>query len=372
MALLKSRKVIVSLCALLLNLLVTAVPDLAPYRAELMTVITGLALGLIGGIAYEDAARAGHDAGSQPPLYGSTAVGGSAGHGTLFKINTNGSGYLVIHAFTGNPDGAETYSKIRESTNGVLYGVTGFGGINGGGTVYRLNKDGSEYNVVHYFSPLTDGYRPVVGLLEGSDGALYGTTEYGGTNSVGTLFKVNKDGNGFTVLRHFLNIATDAQNPSCELTEGSDGAVYGACTGGGTALNGCVFKLNKDGSGFTFLRRFSFVTGDAEYPIGSGLTECDDGVFYGATFKGGDLRTGCVYALSLDALPPRVSGLSVSNKSNVVQFAGSSGISYDVQRSSDLTSWSILSTVTFPLNGIVTFTDTNRPPSAGFYRLKRH
>ena len=65
--LLKSRKVIVSLCALLLNLLVAAAPDLAPFRGELMTVITGLALALIGGITYEDAARAGREAAAQPP-----------------------------------------------------------------------------------------------------------------------------------------------------------------------------------------------------------------------------------------------------------------------------------------------------------------
>ncbi len=65
--LLKSRKFIVSLCALLLNLLVTAVPDLAPFRAELMAVITALALAVIGGIAYEDAARAGVNAATQPP-----------------------------------------------------------------------------------------------------------------------------------------------------------------------------------------------------------------------------------------------------------------------------------------------------------------
>jgi hypothetical protein len=67
-ALLKSRKVIVSLCALILKFVVAAVPDLQPFRGELMTVITGLALGLIGGIAYEDAARAGREAGSLPPM----------------------------------------------------------------------------------------------------------------------------------------------------------------------------------------------------------------------------------------------------------------------------------------------------------------
>lgn len=65
--LLKSRKFIVSVCALALNLLVAAVPEIAPFRTELMTVITGLALALIGGIAYEDAAKAGREAASTPP-----------------------------------------------------------------------------------------------------------------------------------------------------------------------------------------------------------------------------------------------------------------------------------------------------------------
>ncbi len=64
--LLKSRKFIVSVCALVLNFLVAAVPEIAPFRGELMTVITGLALALIGGIAYEDAAKAGRDAASAP------------------------------------------------------------------------------------------------------------------------------------------------------------------------------------------------------------------------------------------------------------------------------------------------------------------
>ena len=95
LALLKSRKVIVSLCALALNFLVAAVPDLAPFRTELMTVITGLALGLIGGMAYEDAAKAGRDAGSLPPLSTADLIK------LLFdelidSVMTNANGQIVI------------------------------------------------------------------------------------------------------------------------------------------------------------------------------------------------------------------------------------------------------------------------------------
>ena len=94
-ALLKSRKVIVSLCALILNFVVAAVPTLAPYRNELMTVITGLALGLIGGIAYEDAARAGREAGSLPPMSNADLIKLLLGD-LIDSISTDLNGQTVI------------------------------------------------------------------------------------------------------------------------------------------------------------------------------------------------------------------------------------------------------------------------------------
>src|SRR5215216_6437422 len=93
--LLKSRKVIVSLCALALNLLVTLVPDLAPFRSELMTVITGLALALIGGIAYEDAAQSGRDAAAQPPQNSAELLKSLLGD-MIDEVSENGSGQTVI------------------------------------------------------------------------------------------------------------------------------------------------------------------------------------------------------------------------------------------------------------------------------------
>ena len=94
-ALLKSRKVIVSLCALILNFVVAAVPTLAPYRGELMTVITGLALGLIGGIVYEDAARAGREAGSLPPMSNADLIKLLLGD-LIDSISTDLNGQTVI------------------------------------------------------------------------------------------------------------------------------------------------------------------------------------------------------------------------------------------------------------------------------------
>lgn len=93
--LLKSRKVIVSLCALALNLLIAAAPDLASFRGELMTVITGLALALIGGIAYEDAAQTGREAAALPPQTSAALLKSLLGD-LIDEVSENASGQSVI------------------------------------------------------------------------------------------------------------------------------------------------------------------------------------------------------------------------------------------------------------------------------------
>jgi uncharacterized repeat protein (TIGR03803 family) len=98
------------------------------------------------------------------------------------------------------------------------------------GTVFRLNKDGSGYAVLHGFRSSTnryDGYYPRCGLLEGSDGALYGTTEWGGSDDDGVVFKLSKDGSNYRVLHNFGSIPDDGEYPTAALTEGSDGILYG-------------------------------------------------------------------------------------------------------------------------------------------------
>src|SRR6266540_4125037 len=97
---------------------------------------------------------------------------------------------------------------------------------NFGGAVFKLNPDGSGYAVLRRFSGTGgDGSRSN-GLVEGSDGALYGTTRDGGAGDVGIVFKLNKDGSGYGVLRS-LNLF-DGGNPYAGLVKGTDGALYGA------------------------------------------------------------------------------------------------------------------------------------------------
>src|SRR5207249_867233 len=100
-----------------------------------------------------------------------------------------------------------------------------------------------------------DGYLSSAGLIEASDGALYGTTEFGPT-SAGVVFKLNKDGSGYRVLYGFGGNAVDGGNPRVGVIEGTDGVLYGTTPVGGTNSGGTVFKLNKDGSGYQTLYHF--------------------------------------------------------------------------------------------------------------------
>ena len=312
--------------------------------------------------------------GSDGALYGATAFGNASTRGTVFKLNKDGTGYSVLHTFTGNPDGQKPACKLLEGSDGALYGTTAFGGTTFGGTVFQLQKDGSSYSILYTFQRTGgDGNDPEAGFVEGSDGVLYGTTAIGGTDNVGTVFKLNKDGSGYAILRSFLSTGGDAQRPNCDLMEAADGALYGVTGNGGSGgSGGTIYKINKDGSGYAILRSFAgYTTGDGGTPKCTLLQETN-GVFYGTTEDGGDSDGGCVFALSSAPLPPRIVSLSISNGSTVVQFRATSAVQYEVQRSADLSSWSVVSTLTSPTNSEFSFSEVYSPASAAFYRLRQH
>ncbi|MBI4658112.1 MAG: immunoglobulin domain-containing protein [Verrucomicrobia bacterium] len=123
------------------------------------------------------------------------------------------------------------WGELLEGSDGALYGTTGRGGSFGGGTVFRIKKDGSGFSTLHNFSdPLSprspDGHLPESGLIRGADGALYGTAASGGGNAGGTVFKLNENGSGFTVIWHFGSPKGEGASP-IGIIQGTDGALYG-------------------------------------------------------------------------------------------------------------------------------------------------
>src|SRR5206468_1724124 len=161
---------------------------------------------------------------------------GGPGHnvgGAVFKLNKDGSGYTELHRFGYAGRDFSAKFPFVEGDDGALYGTRQNDGSYKEGSVFKLNKDGSGYRVLLSFSR-TDGYYPQA-LVEGSDGVLYGTTSFGGNGGCvndldagcGTIFKLNKDGSGYTILHHFNSTGGDGQVPFAGLVEGSNGALYG-------------------------------------------------------------------------------------------------------------------------------------------------
>lgn len=225
-------------------------------------------------------------------LYGTCSGGGSSGAGTIFKMQPDGSGYTILHNFNGVADGSEPEAGLIEGSDGVLYGTTTSGpGNNYGGTAFAINKDGTGYRLLHRFGPFTgsDGVQPTAPLMEGSDHVLYGTTSTGGGSAVGSVFKVNRDGTGYQKLYAF-GFGAAVINPFAGLLEGSDHALYG--TGGGGA--GGVFKLNKDGSGFQVLVGFN---GDEPF---AAVRTGREGKLYSTTFRGGSAGNGMAFRFNED------------------------------------------------------------------------
>jgi uncharacterized repeat protein (TIGR03803 family) len=242
--------------------------------------------------------------GSVASLYGTTSYGGANDYGTVFKVNKDGSGYEVLHNFgfgKGTGDGGGPNARLLEGRDGSLYGTTVGGGTNGSGTVFKLSKDGSNYAVLYNFgSRIDDGSFPQSELIQGSDGALYGTTGSGGETNQhgGTVFKLNTDGSGYQILHRFgTTLVGDAQHPNSGLLEASDGLLYGLSYDGGTNNNGAVFALNKDGSGYRVLHSLVGSDGNKSW---SNLIEGNDGALYSTTSNGGLYGNGTIFKVAKD------------------------------------------------------------------------
>jgi uncharacterized repeat protein (TIGR03803 family) len=303
-------------------------------------------------------------------LYGATDGGGNAGGGggTVFKLRMDGSGFSVLYSFGSMWHDGSIPSGLLLGSDSVLYGTTSGGGLygnqysDGPGTVFRLNTDGSGYTILHNFGSGSDGRNPR-GLIEASDGALYGTTDLGGLNGWGTVFKLNKDGSGYAILHNFGN-GSDGSAP-LGLVEGRGGALFGAADGGGFG-RGTVFRLNKDGSRYEVLYSFGATGTDGQGPR-AGLIQGSNGAFYGTTSDGGDFGFGTVFRIWPPETPDAISLTTTGGTSQVV-FSGAAGELYQILRSADLINWTVLTTIVMPASGSYAFTDGLAPSPAAYYR----
>jgi len=258
-------------------------------------------------------------------LYGTTMLGGTQNNGTVFKLTPPPPGKTVwalsvLYTFTGGSDGGLPNAGLVMDESGAIYGTTEMGGswLNQG-LVFKLTPPAPgatqwKQTVLHYFYysyayDARDGANPSGGLIMDKDGALYGTTDLGGSTAnlssgVGTVFKLTPLNAAKTkwredVLYRFQG-GTDGGNPMSQLTLDAAGALYGTTLYGGTGactdflsnLIGCgtVFKLTPPAQGQTTwtkktLHHFALGS-DGTIPQGKLLLDGSHAI-YGATFQGG-------------------------------------------------------------------------------------
>jgi uncharacterized repeat protein (TIGR03803 family) len=175
--------------------------------------------------------------------------------------------------------GSRNIDGVVLGPDGALYGAASPSSSLTGALFYRVGVDGTSADTLYQFG-ITDGVGPAGALLLGSDNLFYGTAQFSNGGSAvgsGTIFRIAPDGTGFTRLHQFAPsttnnvnsnpINTDGSSPTGALVEGSDGFLYGVVRFGGPAGTGTLFKIGKDGSGFTVLHAFAAVTSGASATI---------------------------------------------------------------------------------------------------------
>lgn len=222
--------------------------------------------------------------------FGTTFAGGTADAGTLFRLDPGAPAPNVQILFSFPSTSAHPHAGVILAHDGLhLYGTTGEvvsnAAVTSYGSVFGIATDGSGFNVIHGFAG-TDGSNPLAGVIEAGDGLLYGTTEKGGANGRGTLYRLARDGTAFQTFYHF---PATGGSPVAGLLEGADGRLYGVAPSGGDGANpgGFLFSINRDGTGMQTLHSFSQGDNAGVAPTG-GLVQAGDGGIYGTTRSGPD------------------------------------------------------------------------------------
>jgi uncharacterized repeat protein (TIGR03803 family) len=245
--------------------------------------------------------------GTNGNLYGTTIAGGANDEGTVFEISPAGK-LVTLYSFCSQPscsDGAIPNAGLLQALDGNLYGTTNAGGRNNLGTIFEITPKG-KLTTIYYFcsqSGCSDGANPSAGLVQGSDGNFYGTTAVGGSFGVGIVFKITKEG-VLTTLASFDG--SNGQGPAFgSLIQATDGNFYGTTLVGGANAScgdtrgcGTIFRMTPHGeltSLYSFCTQPNCTDG---FELYGGLVQGANGNFYGITTLGGANDYGTVYELA--------------------------------------------------------------------------
>lgn len=301
--------------------------------------------------------------------YGTTKAGGGANKsdGVVYQFTTNGV-LNALYAFGTNGDyngfNDGVINSLIVGTDGKLYGTASGSGTNNLGYVFSITT-GRQFAKLASFN-ITNGANPMSSLIQAGDGNFYGTTANGGVNNLGTVFKMTPSG----MLNTLASFAgTNGANPQAALILANDGNFYGTTYSGGTSNLGTIFQMTTNGM-ITPLVSF---TGTNGANPAAALVQGSDGNFYGTTYSGGMSNVGTVFSLTLApvTLPPLVLStpqIIIGSTNFTFQLSGPVSSNYVLQVSTDLLTWSQVSTSTIPTSGSINLSNAISGYNHQFYR----
>ena len=231
-------------------------------------------------------------------FYGTSYQGGTNNDGTVFQVTPAGV-VTTLHSFAGGTsDGANPVSGLIQGSDGNLYGTASSGGSGFGGVIFRISLSGT-YTVIHNFNGNPDGTSPDGTLVQGTDGFLYGTTTAQGANRQGVVFKISTvSPYTETILHAFKNATTDASGAHAGLVEGTDGFFYGVTSSGGASGDGAVFQVSSAGSTFNIVHSFNG-TSEGEKPFGNLIQGSNGNLFGTNSASSNGSNAGTAFSLPL-------------------------------------------------------------------------
>lgn len=212
---------------------------------------------------------------SNDHLYGTTA-GGNSDYGVIFQFDRDILQYQKMFEFNGGTDGFHPTGHLVNHSNGKIYGMTRNAGEDQAGVIFEYVPGESTISIKKYFRGY-DGANPEGGLAVGSNGLLYGLTSYGGNYNAGVLFVFDPESEEYEVLYDFVPV--NGMIPVCTLLQASNGKLYGVTPKGGQFNSGVLFEYDITSETYTKLIEFDGQNAGSE-PLGS-LVEASNGLLYG-------------------------------------------------------------------------------------------
>ena len=216
-------------------------------------------------------------------LYGETQDGGENNDGVIYRMDTYGD-EQIVGVFNG-ANGNIPAAKLIQGSDDTFYGTTYTGGANNAGTIFAFTVAGGIKTLASLSS--STGDNPNAAPTLNSDGYLYVPCTYGGAQGYGSVVKVKTTGGTLSTIYSFdsMTNGADGLNPYGDLTVGTDGRLYGTTGYGGTNNNGVIYSMTTGGS-YKLVHSLA-ADGSEGYLPYAGVVEASDGNFYGTTYHGG-------------------------------------------------------------------------------------